>query len=316
MLSPLSECYSDGWGLLSGLHSLIKTCCLWRSQILSQRVSLFGFFPFLSVWPWNVMKELSCSPLRTCSFLSLQSFWDIILLFAYLITYFSCKPYRWEALCVLFLIIVRVPTLVLASISQLPVVSTPINFLISYRKRRNQVWFLWCCLYPPLGAGYLAKGLKSGFSDTLNPRGRHVSWVQWYHWEDPCSNFHQGNTMSRGFVTLPCFQYWHFSDSWSQAIGTGESDGSGEDGRPAWLTMPRSVWGRGESKQGSTCLLYVLTFHEESVWRRFLELKQMTSFKAKIYITLRFLFCLYCDVSSQLYNSNASATLKRVLDFI
>jgi hypothetical protein len=43
MLSPLSECYSDGWGHLSGLLSLIKTCCLQRLQILSQSLSLFIF---------------------------------------------------------------------------------------------------------------------------------------------------------------------------------------------------------------------------------------------------------------------------------
>jgi hypothetical protein len=34
--------------LLSYLLSLIKACCLWRSQILSQYVSLFSFFTFLS----------------------------------------------------------------------------------------------------------------------------------------------------------------------------------------------------------------------------------------------------------------------------
>jgi hypothetical protein len=34
-LLPLSECCSDGWGSFSGLSSHIKSCCLWRSQILS-----------------------------------------------------------------------------------------------------------------------------------------------------------------------------------------------------------------------------------------------------------------------------------------
>jgi hypothetical protein len=50
MLSPLSECYSDGWVSLSGLFSLIMTCCFWRLQILSQYVSLFSFCIFLSIF--------------------------------------------------------------------------------------------------------------------------------------------------------------------------------------------------------------------------------------------------------------------------
>jgi hypothetical protein len=53
MLSPLSECYSDGRGSLSGLLSLRKTWCLWRLQILSWCVSLLGFFTFLSAPKWG-----------------------------------------------------------------------------------------------------------------------------------------------------------------------------------------------------------------------------------------------------------------------
>jgi hypothetical protein len=56
-LSPLSECYSDGCGSLSGLLNLIKICCLQRSHILSQSLSLSlslspplpPFFIFLSL---------------------------------------------------------------------------------------------------------------------------------------------------------------------------------------------------------------------------------------------------------------------------
>jgi hypothetical protein len=52
MLSPLPECYSDGTEFLLGFLSLIKTCCLWRSQILSHYVSfLLLHFPF--IWCWN-----------------------------------------------------------------------------------------------------------------------------------------------------------------------------------------------------------------------------------------------------------------------
>jgi hypothetical protein len=45
---PLSECYSDGQGSLSGLLSLIKTCCLWRLQIFFSVCSSFWLlhFPF------------------------------------------------------------------------------------------------------------------------------------------------------------------------------------------------------------------------------------------------------------------------------
>jgi hypothetical protein len=49
MPSTLSECYSDVWGSLSGLLSLIMTCCLRRSQILSWSLSLSCFSIFLSV---------------------------------------------------------------------------------------------------------------------------------------------------------------------------------------------------------------------------------------------------------------------------
>jgi hypothetical protein len=48
VLSPLTECYSDGQGSLSSLLALIKTCCLWSLQILSQYMSLISFFIFLS----------------------------------------------------------------------------------------------------------------------------------------------------------------------------------------------------------------------------------------------------------------------------
>jgi hypothetical protein len=52
MLLLLWECYSDGRGSLSGLLSLIKSWCLWRSWILSQYVSfLLLHFPF--IWWWN-----------------------------------------------------------------------------------------------------------------------------------------------------------------------------------------------------------------------------------------------------------------------
>jgi hypothetical protein len=47
VLSPLSECYTDAQGSLSGFLSLIKSWCLWRSQILSRYVSfLVLHFPF------------------------------------------------------------------------------------------------------------------------------------------------------------------------------------------------------------------------------------------------------------------------------
>jgi hypothetical protein len=49
MLSTFLVCYSDGQVSLSVFLPLIKTCCLWRSQFLSQCVSLFSFFTFLSV---------------------------------------------------------------------------------------------------------------------------------------------------------------------------------------------------------------------------------------------------------------------------
>jgi hypothetical protein len=64
VLSPLSECYSAGWGSLSGLLSLIKACCLRRSQMWFFSTSSLSFH-FLLRW------QGSSFWLRTMSVLSL-----------------------------------------------------------------------------------------------------------------------------------------------------------------------------------------------------------------------------------------------------